>query len=156
MAARGKAGVPRDNVRSLDIAGEGFTFEASLGTSIIYSDEFMGRLEEPYRGLLDYDMLQVWNKASVTTDADGDRPPAEVREVRHIDTRALIRLAWAMARAAESTDMGYEDFHSHVAHLPAGRYDEAALFEVAVLELGSGIIFRHREGQAGPQEADEA
>lgn len=146
--------IPRDNVRTARIGGAEYDLEASLGASITYANEFFGKLGEPYRGSLADDMLQVYRRAQPTVERDGENVPNP--EYMGYDVEALLRIAWAMATAAGSTRKGYDRFRDEVIHQPASVFEEAGLYDVVVMELGGGIIFRRPEGQAGAVEPDEA
>ena len=160
--ARKSKGVPRDNVRTITIGGLTYELEASLGTGIAYSNEFRGKLDAPYKGALGDDMLEIYSASrpklrETHVDDDGNEVEEFVDnpDYRGIDVEALLRIAWAMAYAAGSTRAGYADFRDEVVHQPAGIFEEASLFEVVVLELGNGIIFRGPEGLGGDGEPDE-
>lgn len=142
--------VPQDNVRELRIGDRTYGLEASLGTGIVYREEFLGRLDAPYKGVLADDLLVAWRQAQ--TELDGEPNP----DFRGIDVEALLRVAWAMAYAKGSTRKRYQKFHDEVIHQPAGMFEEASLYEVVVLELGGGIIFRRPQGADGSPEPDEA
>lgn len=146
--------VPRDNVRELRIGDKTYQLEASLGTAIVYRNEFFGRLDEPYKGLLADDMLAVWTRAQQVEEHDGEVVPNP--EYMGLDIEAILRIAWAMARAAGSTKRGYDKFYDEVIHQPAGLFEEASLYDTVIMRLGGGIIFRRPEGQAGDSEPDEA
>ena len=146
--------VPRDNVRELRIGDKTYQLEASLGTAIVYRNEFFGRLDEPYKGLLADDMLAVWTRAQQVEEHDGEVVPNP--EYMGLDIEAILRIAWAMARAAGSTKRGYDKFYDEVIHQPAGLFEEASLYDTVIMRLGGGIIFRRPDGQAGADEPDEA
>jgi hypothetical protein len=67
-----------DNVYEFDICGETVTCAASLGASVIYKDEFIGRLDPPYTGILETDLSVIYRrtiplvKAEVEVDDDGN------------------------------------------------------------------------------------
>jgi hypothetical protein len=82
-----------DNVYEFDICGETVTCAASLGASVIYKDEFIGRLDAPYTGILETDLSVIYRRTlplvtvEVETDADGNaivgddgKPVAKVGE----------------------------------------------------------------------------
>ena len=146
--------VPRDNVRELRIGDKTYQLEASLGTSIVYRNEFFGKLDEPYKGLLADDMLAVWARAQQVEEHDGEVVPNP--EYMGLDIEAILRIAWAMARAAGSTKRGYDKFYDEVIHQPAGVFEEASLYDTVIMRLGGGSIFRRPEGQEGADEPDEA
>ena len=144
--------VPRDNLRTLTIGSETFELEASLGAGITYANEFRGKVQAPYNGSLSNDMLTVWRRNQRTLGMDGEKVDND--DYSGIDVEALLRIAWAMAVAAGSTKDGYERFVERIIHQPAGVFEEASLYDVVVLELGGGIIFRQPEGQGGAEQAD--
>ncbi len=170
--------VPMDNRREIAIGGKTYTLEASLGTGIIYANEFRGKLDEPYRGILADDMLRVFNrnqpvieekvkvdkKGNVVLDKRGMWVADDGGEKRRVknpdytgpDMEAVLRIAWAMARAADSTDKGYADFLDEVIHLPSGVVEEARLYNTTIVELGGGITFRRPEGRESAVQPDEA
>jgi hypothetical protein len=159
MAKRKKSKVPRDNVAKLAIGDVELELEASLGASVVYSNEFLGRLGDPYRGEFGADMLTAYRIARETVEeSDGDGGTVRVPnpEYAGIDIVELLRLAWAMARAAGSTDQSYEDFYEDVIHQPAGLFDEGNLFATVVMRLGDGVTFRRPEGHGGAVEPDAA
>jgi len=145
--------VPRDNVRELRIGDKTYQLEASLGTAIVYRNEFFGKLDEPYKGILADDMLAVWTRAQQVEEHDGEVVPNP--EYMGIDIEAILRIAWAMARAAGSTKKSYAKFYDEVIHQPAGLFEEASLYDTVIMRLGGGIIFRRPEGLGGSGEPDE-
>ena len=147
--------VPRDNVRELRIGDRTYELEASLGTAIVYRNEFFGKLGDGYKGILADDMLRVYHLAQPFEEGE-DGKPAKNPDYVGYDVEALLRLAWAMARAAGSAKRSYDGFHADVIHQPAGVFEEASLYNVVVMELGAGVIFRRPEGQGGAGEPDEA
>lgn len=178
MAKRKKVEVPRDNVVTIEIGDMTLELEASLGTGITYSNEFRGKLDAPYKGILADDMLHVWRIAQPTMDetvaVDDDGNPVfdddgkyvpdpnghevEVANPEYVgyDIDALLRIAWAMARASGSTKRGFDAFYADVIHQPAGVFEEASLFNAVIMRLGGGIIFRRPTGLRDAGEADEA
>jgi len=155
MARKRKTGkVPRDNVRTLRIGDASYELEASLGAGIVYANEFLGKLDAPYVGRLDDDLMAVWRGAQETLrDEDGKSVPNP--DYRGVDVMATLRVAWAMARAAGSTDATFDEFLESVIHQPAGVYEEASLYGTVVLALGGGFTFRKPEGLGGAEEPDE-
>ena len=147
--------VPRDNVRELRIGEKTYELEASLGTAIVYRNEFFGKLDEPYRGILADDMLQVYHRAQRFED-DDEGKAVENPDYMGIDIEAILRVAWAMARSAGSTKRSFAKFLNEVIHQPAGVFEEASLYDTVIMRLGGGIIFRRPDGQAGADEPDEA
>lgn len=57
--------------------------------------------------------------------------------------------AWAMARAAGSTDASWDVF---LASVPSNAEEHVALWEAVCVDLAERAIFRHREGQADARE----
>ena len=146
--------VPRDNVRELRIGDVTYELEASLGTAIVYRNEFFGKLDEPYKGILADDMLQVYHRAQPTEERDGQM--VENADYMGYDIEAILRIAWAMARAAGSTKRTFARFYDEVIHQPAGVFEEASLYDTVITRLGGGIIFRRPDGHGGAGEPDEA
>ena len=147
--------VPRDNVRELRIGEKEYRLEASLGTAIVYRNEFFGKLDAPYRGILADDMLQVYHRAQ-QFEEDEDGNLVTNPDYTGNDVEAILRIAWAMAKAAGSTKKSYDKFLNEVIHQPAGVFEEASLYDTVIMRLGGGIIFRRPDGQAGADEPDEA
>ena len=176
--------VQPENVRTWEAGGREFDLEASLGTGIVYRDEFLGKLDAPYKGILADDMLMVYRGAQPTvtgrfaTDDDGNfvlgddgdyvtdmaAPEVTLSNPLYVghDVGALLRIAWAMARSVnpewgEPYRKGYKAFRDEVMHLSAGAYEEARLYELVVLELGGGIIFRRpaRPASSGSPDAED-
>jgi len=145
--------VPRDNVREWRIGDKTYRLEASLGTKIIYRNEFFGKLEEPYKGILEDDMLRVYHQSQPFEEVDGETVANPDYEGNDIE--ALLRIAWAMARAAGSTKKSFAKFCDEVIHQPAGVFEEASLYDTTIMQLGGGIIFRRPEGLGGSGEPDE-
>lgn len=176
MAKRKKSQVPRNNVAELRIGDVELELEASLGTGIEYAREFRGKLDEPYTGSLDADLMTVWrfaqDKFEETVAADEDGNPIKDDDGKYVydpsgvkvrvdnpdyigyDVEALLRIAWAMAWAAGSTKKRYDAFYQDIIHQPAGSYEEARLYHVVVLVLGGGVIFRGPDGQRSAEEPD--
>ena len=147
--------VPRDNVREWRIGERSYRLEASLGTKVVYRNEFLGKLQKPYRGILEDDMLQVFRLAQpVIEDEGGER--VENPDYAGYDIEAMLRIAWAMARAEGGMKRSYDKFRAEVIHQPAGVFEEAALYDTVIMQLGAGIIFRRPEGLGGAGEPDEA
>ena len=152
--------VPRDNVRELLIGENTYNLEASLGTGKVYRDEFFGKLEKPYKGVLADDMLQVYRKAQPFEEND-DGEMVKNPDFEGYDIEALLRIAWAMARSvdpayAKPYKYGYKRFYNEVIHQPAGVFEEASLYDTVIMRLGGGIIFRRPDGHGGAGEPDEA
>lgn len=147
--------VPRDNVRELRIGEKTYELEASLGTAIVYRNEFFGKLDEPYKGILADDMLQVYRRAQPTEENEDGETVANPDYVG-TDIEAMLRIAWAMAKSAGSTKRTFAKFYDEVIHQPAGVFEEASLYDTTIMQLGGGIIFRRPEGQASADEPDEA
>lgn len=147
--------VPRDNVRELRIGDKEYQLEASLGTAIVYRNEFFGKLDEPYKGILADDMLQAYHRAQRFED-DDEGKTVENQDYTGIDIEAILRVAWAMARSAGSTKRSFAKFFDEVIHQPAGVFEEASLYDTVIMRLGGGIIFRRPEGLGGDGEPDEA
>lgn len=157
------------NRADITFAGRKLTLEASVGAADVYADQFVGRLRAPYKGILEDDMLVAYrrNQPTVTVRAkvgkdgepivgeDGEYVTdkrAKERELpnpryRGVDTAALIRVAWAMAVAAESCEDSWEAFERWSMHEVCPTVaEQAQLFATVIYELGGGHIFRQPEG----------
>jgi len=145
--------VVRDNVRTVTIGSMTLEVEASPGAGIVYRNEFVGRLDSPYRGLLSDDMLLIWRQFRPTVEEDGEEVPNP--DYVGLDMEALLRLTWAMARAAGSTKKGWKAFYEDVIHQPMSVFEESSLYATVILELGGGVIFRRPDGRVGAGAPDE-
>lgn len=171
--------IAKDNIRHLAIGDFECDLEASLGAGIVYANQFRGRLEAPYKGIFEDDILETSNRARETVTMtvkadkrgrpirrDGEYVPAdsgvqvEVPNTdQYVDVESCIRIAWAMARSVDP-DHGrpyegtYEDFFREVAHQSAGVFEQVQLYRVVVLELGGGVTFRRPDGRRGAGASD--
>ena len=146
------AGRP-DNVRVVELGGKTYEVEASLGAGIAYKNEFFGRLEEPYVGSLDDDLLKLWHRAQPTTDVDGEQVPNP--DYDGVDVVALLRLLWAMWAARDKRATSWEKFEDRALHANVSTYEVHAAFATIVGDLGGSCTFRRPKGQAGADAADE-
>ena len=165
------------NRADITIAGRTLTLEASVGAADVYATEFLRGLAEPYRGLLEDDMLAAYGRnqptVKVNAKVDGDGNPvtdgdgeyvidkrAKERELpnphyRGIDTPAILRFAWAMAVAAESCDDSWAEFERWSMHeVCLSITEQAQLYATVIYELGGGHIFRQPEGRGDADEPD--
>ena len=166
------------NVRTVTIDGEEFRVEASIMAADVYATEFVGSLREPYRGVLEDDMLQTYGRAQQTVeryvksdrkgnpvrDADGNLVPVEHGgvparvpnpEYRGIDSMAMLRYVWAMATAAGSIDERWEEFAARMGHKPFVVREMASVYGTIIADLGEHETFRQPKGRADAFEPDE-
>lgn len=149
----------RDNVRTVELGGVEYEIEASLGAGIAYKNEFFGKLEDPYVGSMEDDLLRVWVKSQEELkeiDDAGNVVSSEPNpDYGGVDIAALLRLTWAMWSACDDKATSWKDFERVALHANVAVYEVSILFNTVVVELGGGCTFRKPEGHAGPGAADE-
>lgn len=138
------AEIVNDNRVTVELFGNEYEVEGSLGACKIYADEFYGKLAEPYTGNLVSDLLELYKAAELSGDQ------------MVLGDVALYRLAWAMGRAAGSIKVGYDKFAKSFEHAPFCVYEWSTAYNVIVHELGNGVFFRVPEGLADAGEPDQA
>lgn len=148
----------RDNVRTIDLGGKSYDIEASLGAGIAYRNEFFGKLEDPYVGSFEDDLLRVWSRSQQMiedVDENGNEIRVPNQDYAGLDTLALLRLTWAMWAACDPKATTWKAFEKTVLHANVSAYEQTAMFVVVVKELGGGCTFRKPKGQDGADAADK-
>lgn len=146
-----------DNRASVTLDGREFEVIASLGACEVYRNEFWGKLDDPYVGVLDDDLLTAHNGAQRTmtiTDKKGKERIVPNPAYRGADMGAAVRFLWAMARAAGLPDP-YADFEAWVMAMPMSFREQGELFAKVIYEVAAPHYFRQPAGHADAGEPDE-
>jgi len=154
----------------ITIDGKELALEASIGTMIVYSDEFRGKLDKPYKGTIEDDILamhvgtQRRVEIEVAANDEGgalvdEEPTCKVEvdneDYRGYDLEAVARVMWAMSRAADhGTKMRWPAFQKWFHHAQIPWMDVRPLFETIVYLVG-GPFFRHDGGRFSIGTPDE-
>lgn len=135
-----------DVIDMTDSLGRELEVEASNFACKIYADEFRGKVTEPYKGSLIYDLL-VTRKIIIEKKLDfpdwGDAPQ-------------LLGIVWAMATASGAIKCKYKKFEADVLRGSANMYECAGAFNVVAGELADRTFFRLSKRLGNPQKPDEA
>jgi hypothetical protein len=173
-----KKNVNPDNLYTFRICGEDLDCIASLGASDIYKEEFIGKLDHPYTGILETDLGIIYRRTlrtvTVMVGEDGeavtgdDGTPIEVpsdfegpkKEVPNpdyygMDMVAALRFVWAMAYAAGSTADGWGEWSKRVVGSPMSMHAQRRIFDKALYEVALKHWFLDEEGPVGAEEQDE-
>lgn len=67
----------------------------------------------------------------------------------------VVAAAWAMAKAAGSTEKGFEEWHAWWLSLPSNASEDLALWEAVCVDLSERAFFRDFGRQGGAAEPDE-
>lgn len=151
----------RDNQAMVTIAGNELLLESSLGACKVYADEFFGKLRSPYKGSLPEDMIALLHhqEGYLEPDEESESGYRFVEGVNALDTEMaehLLDFAWAMARAAGSTDMRYDEWQEWVLHASISFFEVSEAYQTIIHELGDGATFRLTKGLQDAIEPDEA
>ena len=164
----------------ITIDGKELALEASIGTMIVYSDEFRGKLDKPYKGTIEDDILAMHvgtqrrveievaanDEGGALVDENGKylepvdgEPTCKVEvdneDYRGYDLEAVARVMWAMSRAADhGTKMRWPAFQKWFHHAQIPWMDVRPLFETIVYLVG-GPFFRHDGGRFSIGAPDE-
>lgn len=143
------------------IGEDTYEVAATLGACVTYADEFRGKVDGPYVGLMTEDLLTLYNRCATRVavpNEDGggfrlvDNDNYEGVELHLVP---LMRLVWACATATKSTKLGWPKFIQRCLEAEFNASSLGGVYDVVVNELGDGTIFRLPEGQGGSGEADE-
>lgn len=136
-----------DNRGKVTICGTEYEVESSIGATIVYKNEFKGKLEKPYNGNMSDDMLALYGEIE---------SGANSASYYGFDIEAVFRVAWAMAVAAGSTDEPWGDFFGRLVHESVTLVDVAGVYHTCVRDLGERTFFRIPERLSDAVEPDEA
>lgn len=117
-----------ENRATLNLFGDEYELESSLGASKIYADTFRGNIEKPYTGNMFEDMLQIMR------EVEGDESMAFGVAPQ------VLGLAWAMARATGSMKESWLEFTERVEHTPLNFFDFAEIYGVVIQKLGAATF----------------
>ena len=150
----------QDNQAMVTIAGRDILLESSLGACKVYSDEFFGKLKDPYKGSLPEDMIALMRhqEGYLVPDEDAKDGVRFVEGVNALDTEMaehLLDFAWAMARAAGSIDMRYPEWQEWVTHASVSFFEVSDAYQTIIHELGDGATFRLTKGLQDALEPDK-
>lgn len=146
-----------DNRATVTLDGREFEIVASLGACEVYRNEFWGKLDAPYVGVLDDDFITTHGGAQhfvTTTDKKGKERRVPNSDYRGADMGAAVRFLWAMARAAGLPDT-YAEFEEWVMGLPMSFAEQGELFTKVMYEVMAPHYFRQPAGPADAVEPDE-
>lgn len=122
-----------DNRGKVTICGIEYEVEASIGATIVYKNEFRGKLKKPYLGNMADDMLALYGEI----ESGGN-----TEFYYGFDVEAVFRIAWAMAVAAGSTDSTWTEFFGKLMHESVSLVDVADIYRTCVHDLGERTFFR--------------
>lgn len=135
-----------DNQATITLFGKEIELEASLAACTIYSNEFYGKVDEPYKGYLMEDLLTLYQECEGENAQKGFQP---------MFSQGLYRIVWAMGRACNSIKETYPKFLKSIEHAPSNFYEFSQAYKVVVVDLGVGVFFRLPEGQDNTDAPDE-
>lgn len=122
-----------DNRGKVTICGTEYEVESSIGATIVYKNEFKGKLEQPYDGNMADDMVALYGEIETGSDSSS---------YFGFDIEAVFRIAWAMAVAAGSTNESWQDFFGRLVHESVTLVDVADTYRTCVRDLGERTFFR--------------
>ena len=135
--AKRKAPVNDDNIRVVHIGDLEYEVIGSLGAQVIYSNQFLGKLPEPYKGNLVEDIFAAYKE----------------RETSGFNIEVLLGLTWAMARARKSVGCGFDEFMDALDDKCLTIAEVAVLYDDIVNGMGD-FFFRLPSGQDDAGEPD--
>lgn len=135
-----------DNRGKVTICGTEYEVESSIGATIVYKNEFKGRLESPYNGNMADDMLALYGEIE---------SGSQTESYFGFDIEAVFRIAWAMAVAAGSTNDSWQDFFGRLVHESVTLVDVAGTYHTCVRDLGERTFFRLPDRLSDAVEPDE-
>lgn len=122
-----------DNRGKVTICGTEYEVESSIGATIVYKNEFKGKLERPYNGNMADDMVALYGEIETGSDSSS---------YFGFDIEAIFRIAWAMAVAAGSTNDSWQTFFGRLVHDSVTLVDVADTYQTCVRDLGERTFFR--------------
>lgn len=121
-----------DNRGKVTICGTEYEVESSIGATIVYKNEFKGKLERPYNGNMADDMLALYGEIETGSESSA---------YFGFDIEAVFRMAWAMAVAAGSTNESWSDFFGRLVHESVTLVDVADVYS-CIRDLCERTFFR--------------
>jgi len=180
MAKREGVTDVHNNRVDVTIGGSEFTLVASVLAERIYGDTFRNDLSE-----LGYSNSYSTQRIPIT-DADGNpmadesgnllTKPVQGPEISYVGRfktdisvssiskgvaigdipYQVYAAAWAMACAAGSTDMTWDEWRTWTENLPSNMERDRALWEAVCVDLSERAIFRSGDGPIDTEEPDES
>lgn len=135
-----------DNRGIVTICGTDYEVESSIGATIVYKNEFKGKLDKPYNGNMGDDMLALYGEIESGSNSD---------LYYGFDIEAVFRVAWAMAVAAGSTNESWDSFLGRLVHESVTLVDVAGVYQTCVRDLGERTFFRLPAGLSDDIESYE-
>lgn len=149
-----------DNRATVTIGGERYEVAASNGACQIYFDEFCDKLPEPFDGRLRDDILEVYiqyaralgiNPAGDEAEDEDEDEGTEIRVLGYEELPQIVGITWAMARAAGSTDLGWDEFRKRFMDASSTNREFRELYNALVIDLAQRAFFHEPEG---PEDAE--
>ena len=152
-----------DNRVTVTLGGDKFELVASKLAERIYGDRFRN------------DVSTLGTSGVIRQERDKDNNPiGEPYEVAYsgrlkLDVaissacnvsggeipRQVVAATWALAKAAGSTDMTYDEFDAWWLSLPSNAQEDLDLFEAVCVDLSERAFFRDVRGQSDAAEPNE-
>ncbi|MBR3653176.1 MAG: hypothetical protein IKN60_04410 [Bacteroidales bacterium] len=161
-----------DNRATVTIGGERYEVAASNGACQIYFDEFCDKLPEPFDGRLRDDILEVYIQYAralginpAGDEAEDEKPtnpenpenpesPEKAPEphvLGYEELPQIVGITWAMARAAGSTDLGWDEFLRRFMDASSSNREFRELYNALVIDLAQRAFFHEPEGPEDAQ-----
>lgn len=142
-----------DNRATVTIGGERYEVAASNGACQIYFDEFCDKLPEPFDGRLRDDILEVYIQYAralginpAGDEAEDEDEDTEIRVLGYEELPQIVGITWAMARAAGSTDLGWDEFLRRFMDASSSNREFRELYNALVIDLAQRAFFHEPEG----------
>lgn len=174
---------PYDNRATVHLGGRAFELIASKGAERIYGDRFRFdpqaladdhaatpvTASDPdgnqvvqlrrvaYTGRLKVDLLVTANMLRSHQGGRGDAATVVSRLSAYLDypVRQLMAATWAMAKAAGSTKLGWDEWEAWTWTLPSSAKEDEELWRVVCVDLLERAFFRGYEGAGDAREPDD-
>ena len=147
-----------DNRATVTIGGERYEVAASNGACQIYFDEFCDKLPEPFDGRLRDDILEVYIQYAralginpAGDEAEDEDEDTEIRVLGYEELPQIVGITWAMARAAGSTDLGWDEFRKRFMDASSTKREFRELYNALVIDLAQRAFFHEPEGPEDAQ-----
>lgn len=147
-----------DNRATVTIGGERYEVAASNGACQIYFDEFCDKLPEPFDGRLRDDILEVYIQYAralginpAGDESEDEDEDTEIRVLGYEELPQIVGITWAMARAAGSTDLGWDEFLRRFMDASSTKREFRELYNALVIDLAQRAFFHEPEGPEDAQ-----